>query len=161
MALVSPSESVMPVVLAVSVSPTRAVPVMVGAFCGPGTRIASATDSILPSPVQMAPWAAQSMVGGSVTMTSSFPDGCTVISHLRFLPVSSWLTSVTVPPITARAWSSRVESVTPSAGASLKRSSKVKAALPSWDSGVSWVLAVNRDTGAAATGAVPPLVNDS
>ena len=62
----TPSTSLMPDVRAVRVSPTRAVPLMVGApvapeFCS-GTVTSRLPDSFLPSWVQMAPSAAQSEV---------------------------------------------------------------------------------------------------
>ena len=107
----------MSVVAAVSVSPTWAAPVMVGApvaaefswegfwLDGPGMTISRALDSILPSSVQTAPWLAQLVVTGSDTVTSVLTDGRTEISHLTFLFCSSRRTSVTSPPVTVKAWS--------------------------------------------------------
>ena len=61
----SPSD--IPVVSAVRVSPTLAVPVMVGVpvagVFGPRTTNRGPPESIPPSPVQMAPWAG-AVIGG-------------------------------------------------------------------------------------------------
>ena len=75
---------------------------------GPETAISSALDSILPSLVQMAPWAAQSVVAGSATVTSEFEDGWTVISHLTLAGRSSRRALVTSPPVSVNAWSRKV-----------------------------------------------------
>ena len=79
-ALVSPSSSDMSVVAAVRVSPTWAVPLMVGApvaaeFGGPGVTSSTPVDSVLPSLAHTAPWLAQSVVAGSDTVTSALPSG--------------------------------------------------------------------------------------
>ena len=52
----------------------------------PVTVTSSLWDSILPSPVQTAPCASQSVVAGSTMVTSALPDACTVISHRMFFP---------------------------------------------------------------------------
>ena len=117
-ALSKPSASAMPDLSAVSVWPTWAVPLMVGApvgglFClvvpsssspGPATTKFTSADSILPSPVQMAPWAAQSCVTGSTTVTSPSPSGVTVISQRTLLGGSSRSTFPTSPPVTVKEW---------------------------------------------------------
>ena len=87
----------MPVVSAVRVSPTLAVPVMVGhpgvlgvaGVFGPGTTSRSPPDSFPPSSVQMAPWAEQSVVAFRAMATSALEPGVTVISQRTFLPGSS------------------------------------------------------------------------
>ena len=115
-----PSESAMPEVFAVSVSPTWAVPVMVGApvaaefscenswLDGPGITNSTPADSIPPRAVQMAPRVVQSVVAGRVTVTLGLPDGRTLISHRLFLCRSSLRALVTSPPVTVKAWSRRV-----------------------------------------------------
>ena len=55
-------------------------------------------DSLSSLPVQMAPCAVQSVVTGSSTVTSAFPEGCTVTSQRRFLPLTSLRAPVTSPP---------------------------------------------------------------
>ena len=91
---------------AVRLSPTCAVPLMVGApvaaeFCG--TVNSSALDSFMLRMLQTAPSAAQSVVAGRDTETAVFPDGSTVISHRAFLPASSRRTLLTEPPVTVKA----------------------------------------------------------
>ena len=87
----------MSVVSAVSVSPTCAVPLMVGVpvagvlggggVLGPGTTNRGPPDSILPSPVQMAPSAGQSVVAFRSMATSAPGPGVTVdLSQRRFSP---------------------------------------------------------------------------
>ena len=66
------------------------------------------SDSVLPSPVQMAPSTSQFMVAGSTMVTALFESGLTVISHLTFLPGSSRRALTTSPPVTVKAWSQRV-----------------------------------------------------
>ena len=80
----------MPSVDAVSVSPARASPVMpgepvAGRFAGgPATVAEGEFDSDRPSGVHIAPAAEQSSVAGSVTVTSSFDRGRTVIVQRWF-----------------------------------------------------------------------------
>ena len=62
-------------------------------------------DSFLSTSAQMAPCAAQLVVAESTTVTSAFPDGCTVISHRRFSPLTNLRAPVTEPPVTVKAWS--------------------------------------------------------
>ena len=75
-------------------------------------------------------------------------SGVTLISQ-RMLGValspSSCRAPSTVPPVTVNAWSRNVsvKELKPSLGSSLKRSSKVKSACPSCDSGASWMAAVS------------------
>ena len=70
----------------------------------------SGLDSIVPSSVQMAPCASQSVVTGSSTVTPALESGLTLISH-RMLGVSLSLSScrapATLPLVTVNAWSSR------------------------------------------------------
>ena len=75
---------------------------------GPDTMAYMLAESRLPSSVQMAPLASQSVVEGSTTVTSPLESGLTLISH-RMLPGrSSRRTPTTVPPVTVKAWSRRV-----------------------------------------------------
>ena len=74
---------------------------------GPETVNSTLWDSIVPSSVQTAPGASQSVVAGSTTVTVPLPDGCTVISHRMFLPGSSRLAFTTSPPVAVKAWSRR------------------------------------------------------
>ena len=71
----------------------------------------SGLDSTVPSAVQMAPCASQSVVMGSSTVTSAVESGLTLISH-RVLGVSlspsSRRAPTTVPPVTVNAWSRSV-----------------------------------------------------
>ena len=68
----------------------------------------SGLESIVPSSVQMAPCASQSVVTGSSTVTFALESGLTLISH-RVLGVALSLSSrrapTTVPPVTVNAWS--------------------------------------------------------
>ena len=112
--MATPSASEMPDVKAVRVSPTCAVPLMVGAPAaaefsgGPGTTNSKPPDSFLPSLVQMAPSAEQSVVAFTAMVTSASESGSTVISHLTFLPASSLRTLSIDPPVTVKAWSRTV-----------------------------------------------------
>ena len=65
-------------------------------------------DSFLPSLVQMAPCAVQSVVMGNTMVTSAFEDGWMVISHRTFLPGSCRRTLFTEPPVTVKPCSWRV-----------------------------------------------------
>ena len=56
---------------------------------GPDTVKFRELDSFLPSPVQMAPTALQSVVAGSSMVTSPLPFGSTMISHRMLLGLSS------------------------------------------------------------------------
>ena len=133
----------MPDVSAVSVSPTFAVPLIDGApvaFAfggGPAMVSETAEDSFLPSAVQMAPRAAQSVVTGRTTVTSLGELGSTVISHRTLAKRSRDRAPVTSPPVTVKAWSRSVLALKPFSGASLKRNSKVNAVVPSCEAGVS------------------------
>ncbi len=75
---------------------------------GPGTVTSTRSDNILPSSVQIAPVASQSVVAGSTMATVPSPDGLTCISQRTFLPFSSRLAFTTSPPVTVKAWSRRV-----------------------------------------------------
>ena len=86
-----PSSSWRPPMDAVSVSPTCAVPAVVGVpvagwFDPPATVAEFAFDSRRPVSVQTAPAALQSVVAGSDTVTSSAERGRTVIVQLWFCP---------------------------------------------------------------------------
>lgn len=73
-----------------------------GSYSGPLTASSSQLDNILPSPVQTAPLALQSVVTGRTTLIPAFPSGSTVISQ-RMLPgLSSRCAFVTAPPVTVR-----------------------------------------------------------
>ena len=83
-----------------------------GASCGSGapgpvTVCFTLLVSFLPSVVQTAPWAAQSVVMGRVMVTSVPESGWTVISQRLLLPFTR-LARVTVPPVTSREWSRSV-----------------------------------------------------
>ena len=75
---------------------------------GPETVNSTLWDSFLPSPVQTAPCASQSVVTGSTMVKSALPDGCTVTSHRTFFPCSRRLACTTSPPVTVKAWSRSV-----------------------------------------------------
>ena len=81
------------------------------------------------------------MVALSARVTSASEDGVTVISHRALLPGTSRRTLSTEPSVTVKAWSRTVAK--PTAGISLNHSSKLNAALPSWDPGASCVVAVS------------------
>ena len=102
----------MPVVSAARVSPTWAVPVMVGApvagVFGPGTTSRSPPESIQPSSVQMAPSAVQSVVTGSTMVAAPSPSGSTWISQPMWLGGASRCAPATAAPVTVKAWSRRV-----------------------------------------------------
>ena len=65
-------------------------------------------DSFLLSPVQIAPWAEQSVVMGNTMVTPASEDGWTVISHSMFFPGSSLRTLGNVPPVNVKACSCNV-----------------------------------------------------
>ena len=75
---------------------------------GPETVNSSLPDSILPSFVQTAPWASQSVVTGSRMVTAALEFGRTCISHRMLLPRCRRLALTTSPPVTVKAWSRRV-----------------------------------------------------
>ena len=141
-AFCSPSASAIPDVSALSVWPTRAVPVMAGlpvagvlaAVCswlvaGPLTNTAAPISSFFSEPVQTAPASPQLAVIGSSRVTSSLPSGWTVISQRRLEPWVVRLTLATSPLVTSRTWS--LTASKPRTGSSLKWISKVKALEPS------------------------------
>ena len=68
----------------------------------------SRLDSILPSWVQMAPSAAQSVVTGSTMVMVESESGVTFISHLTLPVGSSRRIPEISPPVTVKAWSTRV-----------------------------------------------------
>ena len=123
---------------------------------GPGIVISTRLDSILPSAVQTAPSASQSVVTGSTTVTAPVPVGRTWICHPALLPSTRRRALNTSPPVTVKAWSRRVLKLR--GKSSLKCSSKVKAELPSWEAGALDAVAAR---GARATAAVASLVKDS
>ena len=109
---------------------------------GPGTTSSRTPDNFTPSTLQIAPSAEHLVVVAlSARVTSASEDGVTVISHRALLPGTSRRTLSTEPPVTVKAWSRTVAK--PTAGASLNHSSKLNAALPSWDAGASCVVAVS------------------
>ena len=75
---------------------------------GPATTTESAADSFVPSLVQIAPRAAQSVVASKVSVTEPDPDGSTVIRQPRLLPRVSRLALRMRPPLTVKAWSRTV-----------------------------------------------------
>ena len=76
---------------------------------GPLTVSSTLPDSFLPPPVQMAPWAPQSVVGGRTMVTSAPESGSTTICQRRLPGLSRRLAPVTSPSVTLRAsWSRRV-----------------------------------------------------
>ena len=103
----SPSASEMPDTDAVSVSSTRAVPLMVGAPAAAVFGTATVTDGLLlsgcgSSPrVQTAPVVPQSRPPGSVIATASRESGSTVISHKSWRP-STRRARVTLPAVTEK-----------------------------------------------------------
>ena len=117
----------------------------------------SLLDSILPSEMQIAPVASQSVVAGSTMVTSLLEFGLTCISHLAFPPFSSRFALTTLPPVTVNAWSRRVLKLKLCLSSSLNRSSKVNFFRPSWESGAPWMVAVS----GCVTAAVASLVSDS
>ena len=75
---------------------------------GPSTVSDSRFASLRSSSVQTAPLARQSVVGGSVTVTSPGPSGSTTIRHVLSLP-RVWREAPSMaPPVTSKAWSSSV-----------------------------------------------------
>ena len=72
---------------------------------GPETVISSRLDNGLPSPVQIAPCAAQSVVTGSTTVTSPLESGLTTTSQPTLLGGSRRRAPFTEPPVTVNAWS--------------------------------------------------------
>ena len=107
----------------------------------------------------MASSAEQSVVAFTVMVTSASESGVTV-----YLPL--YVLARLQPPHVAHRAIGHREGVVPNprvaeavpAGASLNRSSKVNAALPSWDEGPSWIVAVK---GGCVTAVVAALVTDS
>ena len=92
------------------VSPVRSC---VSSFCcpyWPGSETVNSflLDSFLPSPVQIAPLAVQSVVTGRTTVTSASALGVTVICQPVLLPWVSRRALATAPPVTVKAWSRRV-----------------------------------------------------
>ena len=87
-------------------------------------------DSILPSSVQIAPCAAQSVVVGKTMTTSDVELGATVTCHRALLPLVTRLARVTSPPVTSNARSRIVLKLKGRLGSSLRRSSKVNADWP-------------------------------
>ena len=79
-----------------------------GTTTGPATVAARECESGRPSSVQMAPLAWQSVVSGSVIVTSSLPLGSTVTVHARLLLCCWRLAARTAPPVTANAESRSV-----------------------------------------------------
>ena len=75
---------------------------------GPETVNSSRLKSFLPSTVQIAPSASQSVVAGRTIVTSPLPSGSTVISHRMLLGLSSRWALRTSPPDTVNAKSLRV-----------------------------------------------------
>ena len=148
-----PSASEMPVVLAVRVWPTCAVPVMAGAPVagvlggdsgtpGPGMARASPPESLRPSSgADGALTASQPVVAGRDTATGPFPAGVISIRQLRLDPRLRRCAFASSPPVTVRAWSRRV--VSSISTCSEKRSSKATVEAPSWLAGTSWALAVS------------------
>ena len=109
MAPLIPSASEMPDVSAVSVSPTSAVPLMVGAPVGGLNPRAATTSSMrlnsrLPSPVQIASGSSQSRSASIPIVTVSLDSGVTETAHI--LPSSPTAPTLdTEPPETDRTWS--------------------------------------------------------
>ena len=75
---------------------------------GPGTVCSVGPDNILPSPVQIAPVALQSVVAGRVIATSPLPSGRTVISQRMLRGRSNRRALITLPPVTVKASSRSV-----------------------------------------------------
>ena len=75
------------------------------AYSGPGTVKLSGLDSFLPSSVQIAPSALQSVVSGRVMVMVPFPSGFTVMRQEMLLGLSVLWAASTDPPVTLKAWS--------------------------------------------------------
>ena len=75
---------------------------------GRGTVISSRLESGLPSPVQMAPVAEQSVVAGSTMVTGPLPSGSILISQRMLLERYTLLAFTTSPPDTVKALSRSV-----------------------------------------------------
>lgn len=75
---------------------------------GPKTVSSIDLDSILPSPVQMAPVALQSVVTGKTSLTSPLEPGSTVIRQGMLLGLPIHCALVTCTPVKLNAWSRRV-----------------------------------------------------
>ena len=67
--------------------------------------ISTRLESILPSWVQTAPWAPQSVVAGSTMVTVPSPLGLMVITQPTLLGGASRRALITVPPVTVKACS--------------------------------------------------------
>ena len=67
---------------------------------GPETVKSRELDDFLPSSVQMAPVASQSVVAGRAILTAAFEFGSTVIVQPMLLPFTCRLACFTVPPST-------------------------------------------------------------
>ena len=112
---------------------------------GPLTVNFSGLDSIVPSAVQMAPCASQSVVAGSSTATSALESGLTLISHPMLgvsLPGSSRRAPTTSPPVTVNAWSRQRLVAEVFLGVLAEPQFEFECVLPLCDSGLSWVAAV-------------------
>ena len=81
---------------------------MVSYWPGPETVKFSELDSFLPSPVQIAPVAPQSVVGGSSIITSPVEVGRTVMRQVMLLGLFVLCALRTSPPVTLKAWVFRV-----------------------------------------------------
>ena len=155
----------MPDVEAVSVSPTRAVPSIVGApsagaFAGggPATIAAAPADSCRPSAVHTAPASAQSRSGGSEIPISPAPDGVTSMLHRSARP-STRAAPVTVPPVTVSASSRMAAALT--ATSSLNSIRNRNAVSPSCSDGSPSNSAVSGSAVVAGSPATPSTGSDS
>ncbi len=152
-----PSASATASVVAVSVSPTRASPVMAGApvaaaLPGPDTVAETAPESFRPSRVQIASAAAQSVVAASVSVISSSDDGRTRTATRRFSPRVTRFASTSRPFATSSAPASNAVSFRPR-NSSLNTISKPNSFLPSCAAGTPSKLAVS--AGSPSSSMVP------
>ena len=115
-AVVMPSASAMPDVSAVSVSPTSAVSLIVGAPVGGWYSLASTVSSMrlnsrLPSPVHIASASSQSR-SASIPIVTVLPleSGVTETAHILPSPPTA-PTLDTAPPVTDRTWSRSASTV--------------------------------------------------
>ena len=79
-----------------------------GAYSGPATVTVVELESFLPSSVQIAPSALQSVVSGRVMVIVPFPSGFTVMLQEMLLGLSVLWAASTDPPVMLKAWSRRV-----------------------------------------------------
>ena len=151
----------MPSVVAVSVSPACAVPLIAGApvaaaLPGPDTVAETGLESFRPSAAQIALAAVQSVVAASVSVMAASEDGRTRTATRRFSPRVTRLVSTSRPPVTSSAPAANAVSRRPS-NSSLNTTSKPNSFFPSCPAGRLSKLAVSA-AGSSSSSMVPVAV---